>query len=60
MVTLGQSRWFYSSSKPGTGASPEAAWPVGSVFVSTVPDDPATLLGFGTWELVEEGTLTLS
>ena len=25
------------------------AWPVGSVFVSTVATDPATLMGFGTW-----------
>lgn len=26
-----------------------AAWPIGSVFISTVPTDPATLLGVGTW-----------
>lgn len=24
-------------------------WPVGSVFISVVSTDPATLLGFGTW-----------
>lgn len=26
-----------------------AAWPVGSIFIATVPTDPATLLGGGTW-----------
>lgn len=25
------------------------AWPVGAVFVSTSPTNPATMLGFGTW-----------
>lgn len=27
-----------------------AAWPVGSVFISVVSTNPATLLGFGTWQ----------
>jgi hypothetical protein len=30
---------------------PSAAWPVGSVFISVVNTNPATLLGFGTWAL---------
>lgn len=26
-----------------------ALWPIGSIFVSVVSTNPATLLGFGTW-----------
>lgn len=33
---------------PGEG-SPIDAWPVGSVFITVVPTNPATLLGGGTW-----------
>jgi len=33
----------------------EAAWPVGSVFLSVVSTNPATLLGFGTWVQIAEG-----
>jgi hypothetical protein len=29
--------------------SPQAAWPVGSLFISLVATDPAELFGFGTW-----------
>jgi len=36
-------------------SSVSGAWPVGSVFLSIVSTDPATLLGFGTWERVAEG-----
>lgn len=32
-----------------------AAYPVGSVYISTVSTDPATLLGFGTWVAFAEG-----
>ncbi len=28
---------------------PEAIYPVGSVFLLTTTDNPATLLGYGTW-----------
>jgi hypothetical protein len=28
----------------------DSQWPVGSVFISTVSTNPATLLGFGKWE----------
>ena len=31
------------------------AWPVGSIFLSTVSTNPATLLGFGTWSVFAAG-----
>lgn len=30
-------------------------WPIGSVFISVVSTDPATLIGFGTWEQIGAG-----
>lgn len=49
-----------------TGSGPTTqAWPVGSVFLATVNTNPATLLGYGTWQqmafgrtLIGEGTTT--
>lgn len=32
-----------------------AAWPVGSIFISVVSTNPATLLGFGTWTAFATG-----
>ena len=32
-----------------------AAWPVGSVYISVLPTNPATLLGFGTWTAFATG-----
>lgn len=34
-----------------------AAWPVGSVFISTVTDSPSVLMGFGTWESLGAGRM---
>lgn len=48
-----------------TGGPTAQAWPVGSVFLSMVNTNPATLLGYGTWAqmafgrtLIGEGTTT--
>lgn len=35
--------------------SATGAWPVGSVFISVVSTNPATLLGFGTWSAIATG-----
>jgi hypothetical protein len=40
---------------PGDPASIAAAWPIGSVFISVVSTNPATLLGFGTWAAFAAG-----
>ena len=36
------------------------AWPVGKVIISTDNTNPATYLGFGTWECVATGNMTLT
>ena len=47
----------------GTDASANKAttskrsWPVGSVFISTVATNPATLLGYGSWTQIAEGQM---
>lgn len=33
----------------------ECAWPVGSVFISTVATNPVALFGFGTWQAIGAG-----
>lgn len=40
---------------PGADGNVSAAWPVGSVFISVVSTNPATLLGFGTWSAFGAG-----
>lgn len=39
------------------GGDISAAWPVGSVFISVVSTNPATLLGFGTWVAIAAGRM---
>lgn len=39
----------------GPAGDVSAAWPIGSVFISVVSTDPATLLGFGTWAAFAAG-----
>lgn len=39
---------------------PSIAWPIGSVFISTVSTNPNTLLGFGTWTLLANGNITVT
>lgn len=33
----------------------EANYPVGTLFITLSPDDPADLLGFGTWTRIAKG-----
>src|SRR3990172_4022657 len=35
------------------------AWPIGSVFISVVSTNPATLLGFGTWSAFGAGRVLI-
>lgn len=37
-----------------------AVYPVGSIYLSTAPADPATLFGFGTWEQIKDTFLLAS
>ena len=38
----------------------DKAWPVGAIYTSTVPTNPNSLFGFGTWEYIEQGRVLLS
>src|SRR3990167_3607690 len=39
----------------GDGTSGSEAFPIGSVFISVVSTNPATLLGYGTWSAIGAG-----
>lgn len=41
-------------------AATSKSWPVGSIFISTVPTNPATLLGIGTWARFGKGRTLVS
>lgn len=39
------------------GGDISGAWPIGSIFISAVPTNPAALLGFGTWTAFGAGRM---
>jgi hypothetical protein len=45
---------------PGAPGSAASAYPVGSIYVSKLSTDPATLLGFGTWARFGQGKVMVS
>ena len=52
----------YATAAQGTKADTalqnvSTAWPIGSVFISVVSTNPATLLGFGTWSAFGAGRM---
>lgn len=47
--TLAADRDDMVPSQKAVKAFVEKSWPVGSVFISVVATDPATLIGYGTW-----------
>lgn len=44
---------------PGLDANVSAAYPVGSVYISTVSTNPSVLLGFGTWVRIAQGRVLI-
>ena len=51
----GQMEWVDPAAPPGAPAG--EAFPVGSVFLSVVATNPATLLGYGTWVAIAAGRM---
>ena len=44
----------------GGGTAIPEQWPIGSIFHCTLPTNPATLLGFGTWSRFGQGRMLVS
>lgn len=38
----------------------EKTWPVGSIYIGTTPENPATVIGIGTWARYGKGTVLVS
>lgn len=51
--------WASMSGQGEPDMNPIDAWPVGSVFLSMVPTDPATMLGGGTWSRIANGRMVV-
>lgn len=56
-VRLTNGTSFESASGGGGGVTMDQVWPVGSVFISVVSTNPATLLGVGTWSAIGAGRM---
>lgn len=60
-VAAGTAKQYPRIDAAGTGwefGNPLAdAWPIGAVFIAVVATNPATLLGFGTWEAFATGRM---
>lgn len=42
------------------GVQRNEAWPIGSIFITITPDDPADLLGYGEWIPFGQGRTIIS
>ena len=47
--------WLSVSGGTGGGTELSAMYPVGSIYLSMLETDPATLFGFGVWEQIAHG-----
>lgn len=54
-VGMTRQAFVTGSTMTADNLSVDGAWPVGSVFLSIISTDPATLLGIGIWTRIAEG-----